>query len=39
VETLLASEVRSVTLSKSGGLLLDLNGIGSLDFSEVRQIL
>lgn len=39
VETLLASEVRSVTLSNSGGLLLDLNGVGSLDFSEVRQIL
>lgn len=39
VETLLASEVRSVTLSNSGGLLLDLNGIGSLDFKEVRQIL
>ena len=39
VETLLASEVRSVTLSNSGGLLLDLDGIGSLDFNEVRQIL
>jgi len=39
VETLLASGVRSVTLSNSGGLLLDLDGIGSLDFSEVRQIL
>ena len=39
VETLLASEVRSVTLSNSGGLLLDLDGIASLDFSEVRQIL
>jgi len=39
VETLLASEVRSVTLSNSGGLLLDLKGIGSLDFEEVRQIL
>jgi len=39
VETLLASEVRSVTLSNSGGLLLDINGIGSLDFKEVRQIL
>jgi flagellar basal-body rod modification protein FlgD len=39
VGTLLVSEVRSVTLSNSGGLLLDLNGIGSLDFSEVRQIL
>ena len=39
VEALLASEVRSVTLSNSGGLLLDLDGVGSLDFSEVRQIL
>ncbi len=39
VETLLASEVRSVTLSNSGGLLLDLDGIGSMDFNEVRQIL
>jgi flagellar basal-body rod modification protein FlgD len=39
VDTLLASEVRSVTLSKSGGLLLDLDGIGALDFSEVRKIL
>jgi flagellar basal-body rod modification protein FlgD len=39
VETLIASEVRSVTLSNSGGLLLDLAGIGPLDFKEVRQIL
>ncbi len=39
VETLLVSDVRSVTLSNSGGLLLDLNGIGALDFKEVRQIL
>ncbi len=39
VDTLLVSKVRSVTLSNSGGLLLDLNGIGSLDFKEVRQIL
>jgi flagellar basal-body rod modification protein FlgD len=39
VDTLLASEVRSVTLSNSGGLLLDLEGVGSLDFSEVQQIL
>lgn len=39
VDTLLASDVRSVTLSNSGGLLLDLDGIGSVDFSEVRQIL
>jgi hypothetical protein len=31
--------VRSVTLSNSGGLLLDLEGVGSLDFSEVQQIL
>ncbi len=39
VETLLVSDVRSVTLSNSGGLLLDLDGIGALDFNEVRQIL
>jgi flagellar basal-body rod modification protein FlgD len=39
VDTLLASEVRSVTLSNSGGLLLDLDGIGALDFKEVKQIL
>jgi flagellar basal-body rod modification protein FlgD len=39
VDTMLASQVRSVTLSKSGGLLLDLEGVGSLDFSEVHQIL
>lgn len=39
VETLIASDVSSVTLSNSGGLLLDLDGIGSLDFNEVRQIL
>ena len=32
VETLIASEVRSVTLSYSGGRLLDLAGIGPLDF-------
>lgn len=39
VDTLLESRVRSVTLSNSGGLLLDLDGVGSLDFSEVQQIL
>ncbi|VAW73587.1 Flagellar basal-body rod modification protein FlgD [hydrothermal vent metagenome] len=39
INTLLVSEVRSVTLSNSGGLLLDLDGIGALDFKEVRQIL
>jgi flagellar basal-body rod modification protein FlgD len=39
VDTSLASKVRSVTLSNSGGLLLDLEGVGALDFSEVQQIL
>ena len=39
IDTLLESRVRSVTLSNSGGLLLDLEGVGSLDFSEVAQIL
>jgi flagellar basal-body rod modification protein FlgD len=39
LDTLLASEVESVTLGGDGGLLLDLRGIGPLDFKEVRQIL
>lgn len=39
VETLVASEVRSVTLNKSGGLMLDLEGVGPLDFDQVREIL
>lgn len=39
VETLISSPVESVTLGNSGGLLLDLKGIGQLDFTEVRQIL
>ena len=39
LETLVATEVNSVTLNKNGGLLLDLAGIGPIDFSEVRQIL
>lgn len=39
LETLVASEVRSVTLNNNGGLLLDLAGVGPLDFSKVRQIL
>jgi len=39
VDTLLVSEVKSVTLSNSGGLLLDLDGVGALDFKEVKQIL
>lgn len=38
VETLVASEVQSVTLGNGGGLLLDLRGVGTLDFAEVRQI-
>jgi flagellar hook assembly protein FlgD len=39
VETLVASQVRSVTLNKSGGLMLDLEGVGALDFDQVREIL
>lgn len=39
LDTLLVSEVESVTLGGDGGLLLDLHGIGSLDFKHVRQIL
>ncbi len=39
VEALIASEVRSVTVGNSGGLLLDLAGVGPLEFSQVRQIL
>ncbi len=39
VETLVASEVRSVTLGDGGGLLLDLAGHGVIDFKQVREIL
>lgn len=39
LETLVATEVTSVTLNNNGGLLLDLAGVGPIDFSEVRQIL
>ncbi len=39
IETLIASEVRSVTVGNGGGLLLDLAGSGPLEFSRVRQIL
>ncbi len=39
LDTALASKVNGVTLSKGGGLLLDLKGVGQLDFGEVRQIL
>jgi flagellar basal-body rod modification protein FlgD len=37
--TLLTSTVDSVTLGGDGGLLLDLRGVGLLDFAEVRHIL
>jgi len=39
VDTLAASTVNSVTLNKDGGLMLDLNGVGPVDFSQVREIL
>ena len=39
LDTLLASQVDSVTLGGDGGLLLDLHGVGQLDFTHVRQIL
>jgi flagellar basal-body rod modification protein FlgD len=39
VDTLVASTVRSVTLNKDGGLMLDLDGVGPLDFNQVREIL
>ena len=39
LDTLLASEVESVTLGGDGGLLLDLRGVGPIDFKNVRQIL
>ncbi len=38
VNTLVSSEVQSVTLGSDGGLLLDLRGVGTLDFADVRQI-
>lgn len=38
VETLIATEVENVTLNRSGGLLLGLNGGKTLELSEVRQI-
>lgn len=38
VETLIATEVENVTLNRSGGLLLGLNGGRTLELSEVRQI-
>lgn len=39
VETLVQNRVNAVTLGQSGGLVLDLEGIGPLDFSEIRQIM
>jgi flagellar basal-body rod modification protein FlgD len=39
LDTLLSSTVDSVTLGGDGGLLLDLRGVGPLDFTQVRQIL
>jgi flagellar basal-body rod modification protein FlgD len=39
LDTLVSSTVDSVTLGRDGGLLLDLRGVGQLDFTQVRQIL
>ena len=39
VEAYVANTVSGVTLGSSGGLLLDLNGVGLMDFNQVKQIL
>lgn len=39
VEALVVNQVSGVTLGSSGSLLLDLNGIGLMDFNQVKQIL
>ncbi|MBU1191877.1 MAG: flagellar hook assembly protein FlgD [Gammaproteobacteria bacterium] len=39
VEAYVANQVSGVTLGSSGGLLLDLNGVGLMDFNQVKQIL
>ncbi|MBI5461106.1 MAG: flagellar hook assembly protein FlgD [Gammaproteobacteria bacterium] len=39
VEALVVNRVDGVTLSRSGGLLLDLAGVGPVDFEQVKQIL
>ncbi len=39
VSSLVEADVRSVTLSGSGGLTVDLGALGSVNFSQVRQIL
>lgn len=39
VEAFVANQVSGVTLGSSGSLLLDLNGVGLMDFNQVKQIL
>ncbi len=39
VEAFVANQVSGVTLGSSGGLLLDLSGVGLMDFNQVKQIL
>lgn len=39
VEANVVNRVNGVTLGNNGGLLLDLEGVGPLDFTEVKQIL
>lgn len=39
VEALVVNRVNGVTLGRSGGLMLDLAGVGPLDFNQVKQIL
>lgn len=39
VEANVVNRVNGVTLGNSGGLLLDLEGVGPMDFTEVKQIL
>lgn len=39
VEAYVANRVNGVTLGRGGGLLLDLAGVGPLDFNQVKQIL
>ncbi len=39
VEAYVANQVSGVTLGSGGSLLLDLNGVGLMDFNQVKQIL
>ncbi|MBI5042221.1 MAG: flagellar hook assembly protein FlgD [Gammaproteobacteria bacterium] len=39
VEALVVNRVNGVTLGRTGGLLLDLAGVGPVDFEQVKQIL